>query len=58
MPTHSRTTSQIVREPMLLPSLVMAVLTNAIDTEGNLPEELTAHLSAVIRLKGAEPITV
>jgi hypothetical protein len=49
---------QIVREPMLLPSLVMSVLTNAIDTEGNLPEELTAHLSATMRLKGSEPITV
>jgi hypothetical protein len=49
---------QIVREPMLLPSLVMAVLTNAIDTEGNLPEELTAHLSASIKLKGFEPIRV
>jgi SpoIVB peptidase S55 len=49
---------QIVREPMLLPSLIMAVLTNAIDTEGNLPEELTAHLSATIKLKGFEPIRV
>jgi hypothetical protein len=49
---------QMVREPMLLSALVMAVLTNAIDTEGNLPEELTAHLSATVRLKGAEPIKV
>jgi hypothetical protein len=49
---------EIIREPMLLSSLVMAVLTNAIDTEGNLPDELTAHLSAVIRVKGADPITV
>jgi hypothetical protein len=36
----------------------MAVLANAIDTEGNLPDELTAHLNAVIRMKGAEPVTV
>jgi hypothetical protein len=49
---------QIVREPMLLSSLVMAVTTNAIDTEGNLPEELTARMKATVRLKGAEPITV
>jgi hypothetical protein len=49
---------QIVREPMMLASLVMAVLTNAIDTEGNLPEELTAHISATIRIKGADAITV
>ncbi len=49
---------KIVREPMMLASLVMAVLTNAIDTEGNLPEELTARMTATIRLKGADPITI
>ena len=49
---------QMVREPALLPNLIMAVLTNAIDTEGNLPEELTAQLSATIRIKGHDPITV
>lgn len=46
----------IVREPNLLPSLVMAVLTNAIDTEGNLPEELTARIKATVKLKGHDPI--
>jgi len=49
---------EMVREPTLLPSLVMAVLGNAIDTEGNLPEELTARISATIALKGREPITL
>jgi hypothetical protein len=49
---------QMVREPVLLPNLIMAVLTNAIDTEGNLPEELTAQLSATIRIKGFDPISV
>jgi SpoIVB peptidase S55 len=49
---------QMVREPVLLPNLIMAVLTNAIDTEGNLPEELTAQLTATIHLKGFDPITV
>jgi hypothetical protein len=34
----------------------MAVLTNAIDTEGNLPEELTAHIKATVRIKGHDPI--
>jgi hypothetical protein len=47
---------QIIREPTLLPSLLMAVLTSAIDTEGNLPEELTAHLNATFKLRGHEPI--
>jgi hypothetical protein len=49
---------RMVREPMLLPNLIMSVLTNAIDTEGNLPEELTAHLSATLRIKGFDPITM
>jgi hypothetical protein len=49
---------QIVREPMLLSSLIMSVLTNAIDTEGNLPEELTASVNATIRIKGHDPITI
>src|SRR5262249_11008308 len=40
---------RVVREPALMPSLILAVLTNAVDTEGNLPEELTAHLTATIR---------
>lgn len=49
---------RMVREPTLLPTLVLSVLTNAIDTEGNLPEELTARLSATIKLKGMAPITL
>ncbi len=49
---------RVVREPSLMPSLIMAVLTNAIDTEGNLPEELTAHLTATIKLMGHDPITM
>ena len=48
----------MVREPSLLPALVMAVLGNAIDTEGNLPEELTAHVAATIKLEGREPIAL
>jgi hypothetical protein len=47
---------QIVREPNLLPNLVMAVLANAIDTEGNLPEELTARIKATIRLQAHDSI--
>ena len=47
---------QIVREPNLLATLVMAVLTNAVDTEGNLPDELTARIKATINLKDRDPI--
>lgn len=49
---------EMVREPNLLPSLVMSVLTNAIDTEGNLPEELTARIRATIKVQGHEPVTL
>jgi hypothetical protein len=49
---------EMVREPNLLPTLVMAVFTNAIDTEGNLPEELTARVAATIRLKDHDPIVL
>ncbi len=47
---------EIVREPNLLATLVQTVLTNAVDTEGNLPEELTAHVTAAIKVKGYGPI--
>jgi hypothetical protein len=49
---------RIVREPLLLPTLILSVLTNAIDTEGNLPDELTARFGATIRLKDHEPISL
>jgi hypothetical protein len=47
---------EIVREPSLLAGLVMAVLTNAIDTEGNVPDELTARVAATIRIKDHDAI--
>ena len=47
---------QMVREPSLTSSLMMSVLTSAIDTEGNLPEELTARLRAEVAIDGGEPI--
>ncbi len=49
---------QMVREPHLLPTLVMSVLTSAVDTEGNLPDELTARISATFHLKGHDPIVL
>ena len=47
---------KIIREPNLMPMLVMSVLTNAIDTEGNVPDELTAHIRTTIHVKGHDPI--
>jgi hypothetical protein len=47
---------QIVREPHLMATLVLTVLTSAIDAEGNAPEELTARIKGTIRLKDHDPI--
>ena len=49
---------QVIREPNMMATLAMVVLTNAIDTEGNLPDELTAKIAATIRIKGYDPIEV
>ena len=49
---------RIAREPSLMPTLVLSVLANAIDTEGNLPDELTAHLAVTIKIKGREPLVI
>ena len=48
----------VIREPGMIATLVMTVLTNAIDTEGNLPDELTGRVKATIKLKGHDPIEV
>ncbi len=57
-PTPAPITSRSSASRSCCPTLVMSVLTNAIDTEGNLPEELTAQLTATIRSKDHEPITL
>src|SRR5262249_7207997 len=49
---------RIVRQGRLLPSMVLAVLTNGIDTEGDLPEELTAKLTAKVAIEGHDPIVL
>ena len=48
----------VVREPNLLPMLIMTVMTNAIDTEGNLPDELTAKVAITMKLKDRGEITI
>lgn len=49
---------QMVREPSLISSFVMSVLTSAIDTEGNLPDELTARIKADVNLQDRGTITL
>ena len=49
---------QMVREPSLIGSFVMSVLTSAIDTEGNLPDELTARIRSDVVLQDRGTITL
>jgi hypothetical protein len=47
---------QLARHRHLTPQLVQAVLGNSLDSEGELPEELTADLEVVIDLEGHPPL--
>ncbi len=49
---------QIVRHKSLLPNLVFTALTNSVDMEGDLPEDLTAEFRARIEIEGQAPIIV
>jgi hypothetical protein len=49
---------QIVRQKSLFASLLFAAMTNAIDMEGELPDELTAQLEVKIEIEGKQPIVL
>jgi hypothetical protein len=49
---------EVVRHRALLSSLVYTSLVNSVDLEGDLPEEMTAHLKARIELEGADPVVI
>jgi hypothetical protein len=49
---------QTVRQRSLLGTLVFTALTNAVDMEGDLPEELTAELYAKIEIEGQPPLVI
>ncbi|MCS6849614.1 MAG: hypothetical protein NZ700_00415 [Gemmataceae bacterium] len=49
---------RIVRQRSLLTSLVLTVLTNSVDMEGELPEDLTADLQARIEIAGHPPVVL
>ncbi len=49
---------ELVRQRSLITSLVFTVLTNSVDMEGDLPEELTAEMKAKIEVEGHEPIVI
>jgi hypothetical protein len=49
---------QVVRQKQMLPSLVSTVLTNSVDMEGDLPDEMTARLRVRIGIEGRAPIVI
>jgi len=49
---------EVVRQRQLMASLVYTVLTNSVDMEGELPEEMTAVLKATIEVEGHDPIVI
>jgi hypothetical protein len=49
---------RVVRQRTLLPTLVFTALTNSVDMEGELPEEMTAELTARFELEGHEPLVL
>lgn len=49
---------QVVRQKQLLPGLVYAALTNSVDMEGDLPEEMTASFTCRIEIEGQDPIEI
>jgi hypothetical protein len=49
---------EVVRQRSLVAQLVFAALTNSVDMEGELPEELTAELRAVIDVEGQGAVVI
>jgi hypothetical protein len=49
---------EMARQKTLLSSLVFTSLANAVDMEGDLPEELTADFRAQIDIEGGEPLVI
>jgi hypothetical protein len=47
---------RVVRQRLLMASLVFTALTNSVDMEGELPEELTAELRATVEVEGQAPL--
>jgi SpoIVB peptidase S55 len=49
---------QVVRQRSLLASLVFTSLTNSVDMEGELPEEMTAEMTTRIEIENQNPIVL
>jgi hypothetical protein len=49
---------KVARHRSLAPTLVYTALTNSVDMEGDLPEELTAYMRARVELEGHDPVVI
>lgn len=49
---------RVVRQRSMIAPLVFSALTNSVDMEGDLPEELTADLQARIEVEGHAPVII
>jgi hypothetical protein len=49
---------EVVRQRSMVASMVYTALTNSVDMEGELPEEMTAELHARIEVEGHDPIII
>jgi hypothetical protein len=49
---------RIARQKQLLPALVYAALTNSVDMEGDLPEDMTVAFACRIEIEGKEPVII
>ncbi len=49
---------ELARQPSLLATLVFTALSNSIDMEGRLPDEITANFTARLEVEGYEPFVI
>ena len=49
---------RVARQKQLLPALVYAALTNSVDMEGDMPEELTVNFACRIEIEGKDPVVI
>ncbi len=49
---------KLVRQRSMIGPLTFTCLANGVDMEGDLPEEMTAHLKAVIEIEGRPPLLI
>jgi hypothetical protein len=59
-PGHAAKTFQVkvVRQRTMLSALVFTALTNSVDMEGELPEELTARMKVTVAVEGRPPLVL